>query len=220
MEHDDILGMFSGVFRQMHITQHELDEAEDALILPKMSQAELNSMSDTGIDMASNKEFIEVSYSNGIFSYKKRPVVVYIRDQWLSDEAIEYNRYSKYHLCYCKSLKEAHKQHRFYNRYVMVRRLKGDFWMSVFNKDQHELVMDYAYRKLDICQDCLRQLNWKNFNSFCGKDPENWWKTGDKAARQRIVHQFNIAEFLHQMRERLRDENKDLKEKYSEKSKE
>ncbi len=218
MEHEDILGMFSGIFKQMHISQHELDEAEDALTLPELSQVEMSNMADKGIDMKSNKEFIEVSWKTGIFSYKKRPVVVYIRDQWLSAEAIENHRYSKYHLCYCKALKEAHQQHRFYNRYVMVRRLKGDFWMNVYSKEHQVVVLDYAYRKLDICQDCLRQLNWKNFNSFCGKNPENWWTEGDKAARQKIVNQFNITEFLHKMRERLRKENSSLEGKYTGKS--
>lgn len=214
MEHEDILGMFSGIFKQMNITQHELDEAEDDLVLPKMSAMELTSIADKGMDMNSNKEFIEVSWKTGIFTYKKRPVVVYIRDQWLSDEAIQNHRYSKYHLCYCKALKEAHKNNRFYNRYVMVRRLKGDFWMNVSSTEHHVRIMDSAYRKLDICQDCLRQLNWKNFNRFCGKNPDNWWKEGDKAARQKIVNQFNIPEFLHQMRERLKEENSDLKAKY------
>ena len=49
-------------------------------------------------------------------------------------------------------------------------------------------------------------LNWKNFNAYCGNNPDNWWEYGDEKKRRAIVAAFSIDEFLHAMREELRAE--------------
>lgn len=210
-----VLGMFSGILQQMKISRKELEDVEDELILPKMSQQEMSDIADKGIEMSANRQAIEISDVNGIFSYKKRPAVVYIKDQYLDINNIAKKKYNKYHLCYCKALRQAEKEHRFYNRYVMVRRTKGDFWTGIYEKGLDYLVEDYAYRKLNICQDCLRQLNWKNFNQYCGSDPNSWWQQGDQAKRSAIVSQFSIAEFLRVMRDQIRKQmNQELRDAY------
>lgn len=207
--------MFGNIFRDMEITQRDLDDAEDELILPKMTEIEKADIADTGIDMDDAMKSVEISQRNGTFSYKKRPVVVYIKEQYLNDKAISAKKFNKYHLCYCKALQTAEKEKRFYNRYVMVRRIKGDFWTRIHSKDSDYVVGDYMYRKLDICQDCLRMLNWKNFNAYCGSNPNNWWEYGDERKRSSIVAHFSIDEFLHTMREELRAElRNELANKY------
>lgn len=208
-----VLPLFNEVFQKLGINNKELEEAEDDLDLPEMSVAEMTNIADTGIDMKECQENIEIA-DNGTFSYKKRPVVVYIKDQYLTSDAIMKGKYTKYHLCYCKALQTANAENRFYNRYVMVRRIKGDFWMRVFEKGSDVLWEDYDYRKLNICQDCLRKLNWKNFNSYCGEG-DNWWQSGDQKARNRIVTKFSIQEFLAEMRAQMREKmNTELKKSY------
>ena len=202
----EIYSMFADIFKTMGITRRELDDAEDELVLPKMTEMEKTGIADTGIDMIYDRKSVAISARNGIFSYKKRPVVVYIKEQYLDDKNIAAKKFNKYHLCYCKALQTAEKQRRFYNRYVMVRRTKGDFWTRIHTKGSDYVVGDYMYMKLDICQDCLRMLNWKNFNAYCGSNPDNWWEYGDEKKRRAIVAAFSIDEFLHAMREELRAE--------------
>ena len=206
---------FNDIFVKMKITQRDLEKAQDDMDLPKMTAVEYESLEDKGIDMSVNRDAIEISEGKGIFSYKKRPVVVYIKDQYLDNNAISNKKYNKYHLCYCRSLQNAAQEKRFYNRYVMVRRTKGDFWMGIFKKDSERMVEDYAYRRLNICQDCLRQMNWKGFKKYCGPDPNNWWQKGDTAMRARIVQQFSIDEFLQVMRSEIRSSmSRELKKGY------
>lgn len=206
---------FNDIFVKMKITQRDLEKAQDDMDLPKMTAVEYESLEDKGIDMSVNRDAIEISEGKGIFSYKKRPVVVYIKDQYLDNNAISNKKYNKYHLCYCRSLQNAAQEKRFYNRYVMVRRTKGDFWMGIFKKDSERMVEDYAYRRLNICQDCLRQMNWKGFKKYCGPAPNNWWQKGDTAMRARIVQQFSIDEFLQVMRSEIRSSmSRELKKGY------
>ncbi len=211
----NITNMFNDIFVKMKISQRDLEKAEDDLDLPEMTAMEYETLEDKGIDMSVNIDFIGISEGKGIFSYKKRPVVVYIRDQYLDDNAISNKKYNKYHLCYCKSLQKAAKEDRFYNRYVMTRRTEADFWMGIFAKYSEYMVEEYAYRRLNICQDCLRQMNWKGFNKYCGSDPNNWWQQGDSAMRAKIVQKFSIDEFLHVMRSEIRSAmSRELKKSY------
>lgn len=206
---------FKGIFNSFGITKRDLEKAEDDLDLPEISRQEVALLGDTGIDMSEARKDIDISGTKEIFSYKKRPVVVYIKDQYLNYQALSQKKYNKYHLCYCAALKKADEEKRFYNRYVMVRRTKGDFWIGVYEKDTEYMLEEYAYRKLNICQDCLRQLDWKGFSKYCGSNPNNWWQSGDKLLRQQIVDNFSIGEFLRVMRKELREEmSQQLKGRY------
>ncbi|MBQ6006082.1 MAG: hypothetical protein IJL14_07525 [Selenomonadaceae bacterium] len=52
-----------------------------------------------------------------------------------------------------------------------------------------------VYRRLKVCQFCLRELNWKNFQRYCGSGREIF-EGGDRVKRQEIVDEFDIAEYF------------------------
>lgn len=144
----------------------------------------------------------ELQFSPAPFEYKNNIVLVYQRDQYLTRENYAQDNYTRFHLCFCEALRDAKKHNRFESRYVMTFDTSGNFFVNIFvdgrRREQH------VYRRLKVCQHCLRELNWKNFRKYCGTGRMTW-KGGDPATRQRIVDEFDIAEFLLTVKENFAD---------------
>jgi hypothetical protein len=108
--------------------------------------------------------------------YKGYRVVVYIRDQ------PSYGRgrdsLPKFHLTYCKTLQKM-KQMKRWERYVVNHRDDGKFKLNITDQGITKTV------RLNVCQNCLGQIDWKGFQN----EP-------DKSVRVRLVDNFSLSEFF------------------------
>ena len=154
-----------------------------------------------GDNIFDNKD-ISFTAPHEYFLFKKRPVLVYIRDQYVTWEDYQADKLNKFHVCFCKALDEAQMQHRFQSRYIVTTNTRGNFFVNINDRESRYPFEEGVYKKLEICKDCLREINWKNFRSFCGGGAE-WWKGGNFKQREKIVSQFSIDEFLKSVRRDL-----------------
>ena len=126
----------------------------------------------TGLDISPN----DLEYpDDGTLEYKGRKVVVYIRDQ-----RVEFQPY-KFHVANCRTLSQMKAQNQ-YDRYVVATRSDGMF--TVNSKDGNRLIDEGAEHRLDVCINCLKALNYKDYND-CGP-----------SYRRKIIHAFELKEFF------------------------
>lgn len=102
--------------------------------------------------------------SEGLLSYKGRQVLLYIQDHGGSIEKAlaDGSEGRKYHVAYCSTLEEMHKKGRF-ERYVVKNDVSGEFYItgSDYRTKKHE----EGYTRLNVCKNCLKHLNYKNYKS-------------------------------------------------------
>ena len=125
---------------------------------------EIERLASEGIDIPLDQ--VQV-LNDGTHIYKGRRVIVYIRD------VAEYgDRVSmpKYHLAMCGTLNKMIDQGRFQTRYVVATRDDGKFSVQ---RIRGERVLK-ADERLDICQLCLDELNYKSFSLRRSRD----WRLG------------------------------------------
>lgn len=116
--------------------------------------------------------------NDGTHIYKGRRVIVYIRD------VAEYGgRVSlpKYHLALCTTLNLMIEEGRYQKRYVVATRDDGKFSIQ---RVRGETVVK-TDEALDICQQCLDELNYKSFSLRMARD-----------RRTRAVREFSIKAFF------------------------
>lgn len=204
-----ILRHFADTFEILGITSDELTEAryEIKLDLPPIDSSLKFQLETDGFVFNEGEDILhhkDISFTapHEYFLFKKRPVLVYIRDQYVSREDYAVGKINKFHVCFCKALDEAKNQRRFRDRYVVTTNTRGDFFVDIREKYSRIPIEEGVYKKLEICQDCLREINWKNFRAYCG-DGAEWWRGGSFRKRQEIVRTFNIDEFLKGVRRDL-----------------
>ena len=191
---EKVLEPFQKIFAAMGISDSQIKLAAENFSLPELTAVERK-------DLSEGKEFdqkiLEELTKNLAplvpFAYKEHVVILYIRDQYLSRQRYAAEDYYRFHLCFCRHLRDSQKKNRYESRYVMTYDTSGNFLVNLFvdNKPREQNV----YRRLKVCQHCLRELNWKNFRRYCGAGRETW-SGGDKEMRRRIVDEFDIAEYL------------------------
>lgn len=118
----------------------------------------------------------EIDFRNDkTLGYKGQRVLIYIRDvsPYREDFSLP-----KFHISTCETLERMWKTKRS-ERYVLYRRENGVFQINVIKNG----AMEVRQEKLDVCKNCLTNLNWKNYSE-------------DKRLRGKIVSQFSIAEFF------------------------
>ena len=200
----NILAHFDGIFRAMDISDAQIVNVIQDIDLPPLDIITRNELSTDGTFATENfaDEWIELAEPQLFFKYKKRVVIMYQRDQFLTAENYAQRRWRPYHLCFCKALRDAHEKNRYESRYVMTYNTSGKFKVNLFVRDKYPNGSVYTQKKeqdiylpLKVCQHCLRELNWKNFRSYCGGGLE-WWRGGDSQKRNRIVYEFNLEEYL------------------------
>lgn len=116
--------------------------------------------------------------NDGTHAYKGRRVVVYIRD------VAEYGaRISmpKYHLAMCDTLHRMIEEGRYKKRYVVATRDDGKFSVQRIRGG----IPIKSNEPLDICQQCLDELNYKSFSLRM-----------DRPQRAEAVHQFSLKIFF------------------------
>lgn len=199
---NNILNLFSNVFYNMNVTSSHIKKEYRELILPKLTDFERSKIASVeGLPYLENKTELLTSNPIGQLVYKGRPVILFIRDQMLSIDKYSKKDYNPFHVCNCSALKEARLQNRFKGRYAITYNTSGIFHINI---SSFEIIngrkntypdLESIDVKLKVCQSCLKELNWKNFNLYIGSEPE-WWKGGDYNKRKEIVNSFDICHFF------------------------
>ena len=123
----------------------------------------------SGIDISPDQiEYAE----DGTLEYEGRKVVVYIRDQYVSDsnnlvdieELVDPARLCKFHIANCATLEQMKSQNRF-DRYVVATRTDGKFIVNFLVGGRVHDRGEKVERRLYVCKNCLSQLNYKEYTS-------------------------------------------------------
>lgn len=200
----DILNAFQATSSAMHLTEKNVRSVLYEMDLPELDELEREQLSGDGMQLAENFEDdnFEMVEPQQFMMYKKRFVVLYIKDQYLTQQHYQQHRYNPIHICWCDGLQEAKNCHRYDNRYVMTYNTTGSYKVNLFVRDRSLYGDVYSQRKeqnvkkkLRVCQDCLYKINWKNFRSYCGGGSQ-WWIGGNAAMRNKIADEFDLEEYL------------------------
>lgn len=116
----------------------------------------------------------------GILSYQGRSVVLYIPDHGYQDDFEQVmrgnlNKGRKFHLTFCQTLDDMKKKGRF-ERYRINKNKEGLFEIVDGNNQS-------ANTPLLVCVNCLKQLNYKNYNH-------------SRNSRTHIRNNFDLNEFF------------------------
>jgi len=118
----------------------------------------------------------------GLFEYKGRQVLLFLPKQF-HDISLVRNNHSqgnKFHVADCSTLQQQREKGTF-NNYSATNNLSGKFHVYGFDKKNERDEFD---TKLNVCQNCLKKLNYKNFNSVSRNEKNN------------IVSNFTTSEFF------------------------
>lgn len=133
---------------------------------------------ETGIVL---NDWNDVDSSNGLLSYKGRQILLYIQDhtrKGIHQTLRDGKKGNKFHIFDCKTLKMMREGGRF-ERYVVTQNLDGEFHVSGTDWHTKEYVEGIA--KLQVCQNCLKELNYKGATN---------------GGARNIAQDFNIEEFF------------------------
>lgn len=199
-----IIKPFENCLKMLKITSDEITDAIYEFDLPPLDLSLKLELESGGIEIEGILKNKDISFSvpHEYFLFKSRPVLVYIRDQYVKQEDYEKNKLNRFHFCFCKALEKAKHEHHLESRYIVTTNTSGKFFVNIAELYSGELIEEGVYKKLNVCQECLREVNWKNFLSYCGADAE-WWTGGNYRQRKRITETFSIKEFLKSTRRDL-----------------
>ena len=201
---EEILSNFKNIFQAMNIGEYQIITAIQNISLPPLDFETREKLSTDGLLAAENfaDEWIEIAEPQLYFKYKKNVVIMYQRDQFLTQANYNQKRYRPFHLCFCQALRDAHEKNRYESRYVMTYNTSGLFKVNLSVRDQRKDNTVYTdkreqgiYLPLKVCQHCLREINWKHFRKYCGSGLD-WWRGGDSNMRKKIVDEFDLEEYL------------------------
>ena len=143
----------------------------------KITIEELNRLARGGIDGDLGE--IEV-LDDGTLAYKgQQRVLVHIKDVSLYHDKFNL---PKFHISYCKTLKEQKDKGRYHLRYVFTHNDDGLFHIRLIKSKTN---IQPESSPLKVCQFCLSNLNWKGFLEL-----------GDRVKKNEIVTQFSLKEFF------------------------
>ena len=191
----EILEPFQEIFAAMGISDNQLSLAAEKFSLPKLTDAERAALSEgMPIDPKILEELMKNLAPLVPFAYKEHAVLLYLRDQYLSQKNYEHGNYNRFHLCFCQTLRTAKKSNRYESRFVLTYDTSENFLVNLFTLDGKAREQN-VYRRLKVCQHCLREINWKNFRRYCGAGRAAF-HGGNEQKRLEIVENFDIAEYL------------------------
>ncbi len=145
---------------------------------------------DIDIELEAGKEIFvnQIQDVNGLLSHAGRQVILYIKDHTfennptLSSLQKDGSKGRKFHITDCKTLKNMRTNQRF-DRYVVTTNTTGFFKISARNSYG---MIEEGDVKLDVCQNCLEQLNYNDYKFLSQDNRKNEVKT------------FNILNFFEQ----------------------
>jgi len=146
--------LWSGLRKRMGATDTvELPE----LGIDQISFEEIRKLQTSSLDIDNIKDHINAL--DGTFDYKGQKVILYIKQQYRRIRAIARPKWEyKYHLCYCKKLKEMEMQGRFKSRYVVTQRVDGQFLVDIIAIETKEYYKENELCSLNVCKQCLGSL--------------------------------------------------------------
>lgn len=101
-------------------------------------------------------ELDEIDTKDGVFEYKGRKVIVYIRDQYFK----YYSKGYKFHLTKCNTISKAF-QNRRNSRYVVSLRTDGKFKINLL--EESKIIQKDLIEPLNVCKNCLERINYKKY---------------------------------------------------------
>jgi hypothetical protein len=108
-----------------------------------------------GIELKDGLDDLEVT-DDGTFQYKGEKVLLYIRDQYYSEDP---NREYKYHICSCRTIQKMFDEGR-KNRYVVTRDTSEEFYVCKMNGGE---VVEEGTERMRVCKSCLQELSYKGY---------------------------------------------------------
>jgi hypothetical protein len=137
---------------------------------------ELEALATKGIEIPLDD--VEI-LNDGTFTYKGRRVVVYIRDvtTYRDDFTLP-----KFHLAMCDTLLKKRNDGSYEVRYVVAAPEKQDFKIQRIRNNK---VVSSTDEKLDVCQNCLQSLEYRNFN-----------RNAPFSKREPIIREFSVTKFF------------------------
>lgn len=148
MKINEIIAPLENVRKYMGARIIELDTKYEKNTI---SALELERLGNDGIDISPDE--IEI-FDDKTFVYKGVRVILYIRDVRRYNEQWSL---PKFHICNCSTYKQMVESGR-KNRYVVSSRDDGVF---VINKCENYGIFERSQERLNICQNCLKELNWQ-----------------------------------------------------------
>lgn len=128
------------------------------------------------------------SAPDGTLEYKGTKIALYIRDQ-------EIERDYKFHVAWCETLENMDQNKRL-DRYVASRKITGIFNVNYIDRRNNGVVGKDIERKLNICKNCLKKLNYKGYAIKNYPD------------KNKIYIQFSLEKFLREYDTKFKKEPK------------
>ena len=200
----EILAPFQNIFKAMKLSQRRLELEALNLELPPLDSEIQYQLEYDGLATPEDFSFElpEILTPQLYLKYEQHPVIVYQREQILTQRDYEQGKLRPFHLCFCQALRDAHSKNRYEGRYVFTYNTSGNFKVSLRIRDKNSDGQVYTLKKeqdvrrrLKVCKHCLREINWHHFRSYCGGGLE-WWRGGNSLMRNRIVDEFDLEEYL------------------------
>ena len=119
----------------------------------------------------------EIKTKDGVFDYKGRKVIVYIRDQY----AKYHSRGYKFHLTKCAAINNAF-QNRRNSRYVVSLRTDGQFKINLL--EDSVVIKKDLIEPMKVCRYCLGQLDYMQYKVHTTK------------IKTRICNDFDLEEYF------------------------
>lgn len=117
---------------------------------------------------------VTVSFGS-LLTYKGEQVVLYIKDTRLEKDTLLYDieHSRRFHIADCETLQRMREEGR-YERYVVTTRKDGKF--SVEATDHLTGYVEELEAPLGVCRNCLKGLNWMNFENSGFNEKKRLWK--------------------------------------------
>lgn len=171
--------------RSMGILDNATVELKTTMLWKGLTAEEIAGL--RGHDSILDVDLKEVTVADdSTLEYKGQKVILYIRDQ--SMRFYEKGRGYKFHICDCETLSNMRDKNR-YERYVVSTRDDGFFLVNLTSGG--DIVREKEIKKLVVCINCLKKLNFKNYKES---------NSGDKKA---IVEKFIIKDFFNKYQSRI-----------------
>jgi len=122
------------------------------------------------------------SDGGGLLEYKGRQVLLFLPKQFNDIDLVrnDYTKGNKFHVADCSTLNQQRERGTF-NNYSATNNISTQF--NVYGVDKNNK-KDQFDTKLNVCQNCLKKLNYKNFNSVSFDQ------------KKHIVNKFTTSEFF------------------------
>lgn len=143
----------------------------------------LEKLKTEGIDISIDEVIAAKDKTLWHWDFPGQKIIVYIRDYNGGRMYGREDHLPKFHISWCKTLKEMTEKRR-HNRYVISQRIDGKFLLNKFVGGS--ILVRNEELELKVCKYCLQELNYKNYNNLI------------KNKQNEIYENFNIKEFFAQ----------------------